>query len=574
MKKIYVLFAVLFLLACQTTVAPRSEEAFSENMSWWKDARYGMFVHWGLSSLMGGEISWSRANYGAEKYDRLAMRFNPVNFDPDKWISVAEDAGMKYIVLTAKHHDGFCLWDSKANPHNIMTTPYGQDICRQLADAAHRRGMRLGWYFSCREWCDSTCGAEGVSDVYIKKMKGELHELLTSYGKVDLLWFDYDGYPCPADPAEIFEYCLSLQPDIIINNRLYPLHPNESHAYTGSVGMYATPEQFVGGYGEVPWETCSTSSTSRQWAIRFNDAPRPSEDMVWELIGAAGGNGNLLMNVGPDSLGVIGDDYVSALARMGDWIRKNDGVLYGTVCGPWKPTADYVSTCGPKGVNIITRHGMNLALPCTEKMNINSAYVLSDGSKVETIVRNDTVFFNIPSGNVGADNLVIRVEMENGEAGPVAPFSTSGSLAYCKPSSASSSLSSKYMHCPSSAFDDSKATKWIMGRRQDFDSSAFYGHIVHYESPEAIASTFDTEGWLEVDLCGEETVSSFKVVFDGVIGHMELCRKTGDLWETVAQADSVSGTWEGTITPVSGGQWRLNIKGCANQAGIYEFQLF
>jgi len=569
-KYLVVLFALL--LACGKAEVPTAGE-FDSELAWWKEARFGMFIHWGLSSLMGEEISWSRSGYGAEKYDRLALRFNPTLFDADKWVSVAEEAGMKYMVLTAKHHDGFCLWDSKANPHNIMETPYGNDVCKQLADAAHKRGMRIGWYFSCREWCDSTCSAKGLNDIYIEKMKGELHELLTEYGKIDLLWFDYEGNPSPADPKEIFDYCRSLQPDIVINNRLYPLHPNESHAYTGSVGMYATPEQFVGGYGQVPWETCSTSSSSRQWSIRFNDAPRPSADMIWELIGAAGGNGNLLMNVGPDSLGVIGDDYAAALKEMGDWIKANDGVLYGTVGGPWKPTPDCVSTRNGKTVTIISRHGADLALPYKDEIKFERAYVLSDGLEVVTETVQDTIFFKIPDEDKGKDNLAIRLDMENEDIALISPFSTSGSLAYGKSCSASSSLSEDYMHCPSSAFDDSNATTWIAGRRADYDSSAFYGHLVHFTSPEGIAA-FDSEGWLQVDLGKAESVSSFKVIVNSSIGHIELqCQKEGN-WVTVASAGNVSGTWENAIEPSKAQLWRLDMSEGGSQFGIREFQLF
>ena len=171
-------------------------------MKWWREARFGMFIHWGPVSLKETEISWSRANSNpacpnngdipAAVYDSLFKEFNPVKFDARQWVSTAKAAGMKYMVLTAKHCDGFLLWDSKVSDYNIMHTPFKRDVCAELTQAAREQGIKIGWYFSPMDSRDPDCRSARNAE-FVKRMQGEIAELLTNYGKIDLLWFDYDG---------------------------------------------------------------------------------------------------------------------------------------------------------------------------------------------------------------------------------------------------------------------------------------------------------------------------------------------------------------------------------------------
>ena len=571
----------LMLMSCSRA---KDKESFQDNLQWWQEARYGMFIHWGISSLEGFEISWPRPSFGAARYDSLALKFNPYKFDADKWVEAAQKAGMKYMVLTAKHHDGFCLWDTKTQDHNIMNTPYGKDVCAQLADAAHSHGMRLGWYFSCRQWNDDDCSSPVSNEVYVEKMKAQLKELLTNYGDIDLLWFDYEGYPCPANPQEIFDYVLSIDPDIIMNNRLYPLTPDESHAYVGSCGMYATPEQFVGGYGEVPWETCSTSSTSRQWAIRYNDPPRPAEELIWETIGAAGGNGNMLMNVGPDSLGVILPAYVDRLAEVGAWIEAHEGILYGTSCGPWKPCSEYVSTVKGKLAYLLLKEGGPITLPFSRSIRIASASI--EGAPVEFTAGKDSISFSVPSEYVGKPNVAIRLELSKAlgrNFKPLSPAGTSGSVAYGKPSKASSSLSDVYMHCPSSAFDDNWGTSWRPGRNCSLEDNDIYGRYVHYTDPET-GKYFNDDAVLEVDLQKALSISSFSVMpkddrkdVDFNTGRFRIEYRHHGVWIVAAHTNCINEEWCGEFEPVKARHWRLVIEDGSNGRwgyGIREFRLF
>lgn len=572
-KSLASLLVLLALTSCTGVLKSPAKEM--DKMSRWSEARYGMFVHWGLSSLIGTEISWSRNAYGPEKYDSLALRFNPVDFDPDKWIDAAESAGMKYIILTTKHHDGFCLWDSEANPHNIMNSPYHKDVCKMLADAAHRRGMGLGWYFSCREWSDADCCTEGQTAAYAEKMKGELTELLTRYGDIDILWFDYDGWPSPVQPREIVDLIRGLQPDIVFNNRLYPLTPDESHACVGDFGMYCTPEQFVGGYGEVPWESCSTMGESWQWAIRYGDKPRPVEDLVWETVGAAGGNGNMLMNVGPDSLGVIPPIFTDRLAEIGTWLKSHDGILYGTTCGPWKPTSRYVSTMKDGGVWLLLHDGSDILLPISDKYAVKSV-TADDGIAVPFVTDSVSLSIDVPAGLKGKRNVALRIVFSGDvpSAGEFNAFTTSGSLAYNRPCSATSSLSEVYMHCPASAFDDSERTAWVVGRRSDDYPMSLYGHVGNYTDSKQIADAFEKNATLEVEIPAEKAVSYFKIIARNVWGGASLEYFSNGEWTQVAEAAPLDGNWSGDFASVNAQKWRIVLKDGKPGSGISEFQLF
>ncbi|MGO9113743.1 MAG: alpha-L-fucosidase, partial [Thermoguttaceae bacterium] len=228
-------------------------------LAWWRQSRFGMFIHWGPVSLKETEISWSRANSNAKcpnngqfpvaVYDNLYKEFNPTKFNAKQWVTIAKAAGMKYMVLTAKHCDGFLLWDSKVDDYNIMHTPFNRDVCAELAKAAHEIGMRIGWYFSPMDWRDPDCRNERNAE-FVKRMQGELKELLTNYGEIDLLWFDCDGRSAPWDQEQTYALAKRFQPQIIIDNRL-DLGGGQDAGSAQSIGPHAdyyTPEQSVGGF--------------------------------------------------------------------------------------------------------------------------------------------------------------------------------------------------------------------------------------------------------------------------------------------------------------------------------------
>ena len=394
-----ILFAVLIAVAsalaqaqsqpskdANAAEATRAREA---RVAWWREARFGMFIHWGPVSLKGTEISWSRANSNPQcpnngkipvaVYDNLYKEFNPTKFNAKEWVAIARAAGMKYMVLTAKHCDGFLLWDSKVDDYNIMHTPFKRDVCAELAQAAREQGIKIGWYFSPMDWRDPDC-RNAKNAEFVKRMQAELEELLTHYGKIDILWFDTDGKPALWDQETTYRLVRRLQPGIVIDDRL------DKPGGSGLIGPWAdfyTPEQKIGGFdNQRPWESCMTLSRRNQWAWGgSNDGVKTFAECLNMLIRCAGGDGNLLLNAGPMPTGEIAPEQVGRLKEMGAWLAKYGASIYGTRGGPFKPGPWGAAT--QKG-NRVYLHILDPALdtvtlPAIEK-KIAGSRVLTGGS--------------------------------------------------------------------------------------------------------------------------------------------------------------------------------------------------
>ena len=321
-------------------------------MAWWREARFGLFIHYGPVTLTGKEISWSRANSNprcpnrgptpVEVYDNLYKSFNPTNFNAVAWADVAKAAGMKYVVLTAKHCDGFLLWNSKVDGYNIMATPFARDLCAELATAAHHGRLRLGWYFSPMDWRDPDFRTER-NNAFIPRMQGELRELLSNYGKIDVLWFDFDGREAVYDPTNTYALVKRLQPRIIINNRLDLSTGARNTRMLSPDADFYTPEQRIGSYDDQrPWETCMT--LGEQWSWKPDDKIKSAAEVTSILARTVGGDGNLLLDVGPMPDGRIEPRQVEVLKQVGAWLKVNGKSIYGTRGGPWKPTVALAST--------------------------------------------------------------------------------------------------------------------------------------------------------------------------------------------------------------------------------------
>ncbi|MDD8026390.1 MAG: alpha-L-fucosidase [Acidobacteriota bacterium] len=318
----------------------------AERLAWWSEARFGLFIHWGPVSLKGTEISWSRANTNplcpnkgpvpAAEYDNLYKRFNPTLFNADEWAAVAKAAGTRYVVLTAKHCDGFCLWPTATIDYHIGNTPFKRDVCGELAAAVRKAGLRIGWYYSPMDWWDPDCRTERNA-TYVKRMQGQIQELVTRFGRIDLMWFDWDGMTIPWDQAETYRIVRSAQPNIIINNRLEcAFGGNTADKYTGPDADYLTPEQEIGAYNDKqPWETCMTLGT--QWSWKPDDKIKSADEVIRILARCAGGDGNLLLNVGPMPDGRIEPRQIEVLKKVGVWMGECGESIYGTRGGPFKP---------------------------------------------------------------------------------------------------------------------------------------------------------------------------------------------------------------------------------------------
>ncbi|HOX27877.1 MAG TPA: alpha-L-fucosidase [bacterium] len=339
-------------------VTGESREARDERMAWWREARFGMFIHWGLYSVAAGK--WNGIpipHYGEwimhngqipqRQYAKLADRFNPVKFDAGEWVGIAKKAGMKYIVVTAKHHDGFSLFHTKLSKYNMVdATPFKRDVIKELADACKDNGMRFGLYYSQLDWLHA--GYSFIFAVtpkfrkYLDFMKGQLEELLTCYGPICELFFDGEWMPQwnMKLGAELESFCRSLQPNVIINNRvgkrpiLCMVPWAAPFTMNTTCGDFETPEQFIPEH--IPprdWETNMTMNDT--FGYKENDDNwKSSGSLIRKLVEIASRNGNFLLNVGPTGDGVFPEKSVEILSEIGNWMKNNGDSIYGAVGGP------------------------------------------------------------------------------------------------------------------------------------------------------------------------------------------------------------------------------------------------
>ncbi|HEY7236322.1 MAG TPA: alpha-L-fucosidase [Gemmatimonadaceae bacterium] len=314
-----------------------STEPRDPRLAWWREARFGMFIHWGAYAVPAGtykgeripglgEWIMSSAKIPLAEYEEIVRRFNPARFDADDWVRAAKNAGMKYIVITAKHHDGFALFDSKVSSYDIVdATPYHHDVIRELATAAHRHGLRFGAYYSIMDWHHPDAKAPNFARYVERYMKPQLRELITQYPEIDILWFDGEKIAewSEARGEEMYEFVRALEPSLIINDRV-------------GVGDFRTPQQEVPPQGPpgVDWETCMTMNGT--WGFKsYDDDWKDTRTLLRTLIDAASKGGNFLLNVGPTGEGTLPDPISSRLAEMGAWMHVNGEAIYGTTVSPY-----------------------------------------------------------------------------------------------------------------------------------------------------------------------------------------------------------------------------------------------
>lgn len=298
----------------------------TERCQWWQDARFGMFIHWGLYSVLGrGEWAMSREAIPWEEYRPLADRFTAARFDPAEWCRVAKAADMHYMVLTTKHHEGFSLWDSPANPFNSMRSAARRDLVGEYVEAVRSAGLKVGLYYSLGDWHHPDWAAAWQGDLAARRRFVDythtlVHELLSRYGHIDILWYDLPQCFTPDEwrMVELNWMARSLQPHLLINNRGYTTED------------FATPEQHASASAKGRrWESCMT--LNGHWGFCPTDRAWKSPAAVaGTLANCASGGGNLLLNVGPDAEGVIPAESVRILEQVGAWLRRHDEAVRGT----------------------------------------------------------------------------------------------------------------------------------------------------------------------------------------------------------------------------------------------------
>ncbi len=426
--------------------------------AWWHEAKFGMFIHWGVYSLYGGvynghrqakgDAAWilNRCKIPVAEYREKANVFNPDKYDPEAWVRMAKEAGMKYLIIGAKHHDGFALFDTEASDWNVVdATPYGKDLLKPLAEACHKQGIKLGFYYSqAVDWTNPGGSAarrlmrEGwpnpdstkidqytlehdghwdpvqmtsTFDEYIDRVAvPQVRELLTNYGKVSVLWWDYDAQMKSAAGAAKLQELLKLQPGIISNNRLHADFPGDTK----------TPEQSIPDRDDVAgqnWETCMTMNGS--WGYKaFDENWKSSESLIRNLIKIASRGGNYLLNIGPKADGTFPEASVQRLDEIGKWMKVNGEAIYGTKASPL-PLMSW-GECTMKE----QKNGTILYLSVLEwpkdgelkipgvKGRVVSARLLATGEKLATSREESGLMIRVPATPPDPVATVIRVKVK------------------------------------------------------------------------------------------------------------------------------------------------------------------
>jgi alpha-L-fucosidase len=333
-------------------------------MAWWREARFGMFIHWGLYAVPAGEWQgkpiagigeWimDRANIPVDQYEPLAKQFNPTSFDAAQWVRIAKDAGMKYIVITSKHHDGFCLFDTAATQWDVVdATPYGKDLLIQLSDECRKQGLKFCTYYSIMDWhhpaqyrgsakrYNPTKIHESRKSEYMAFMKQQLEELINTCDP-EVLWFDgeWPEWYTEEDGREVYAFLRKLKPQLIINNRVGKGRKGMEGLNKGDqeyVGDFGTPEQQIPATGVpgVDWESCMTMN--KTWGFKQDDQDWKSASMlIQNLVDIASKGGNYLLNVGPTAQGEFPQASIDRLQSVGKWMKVNGESIYGTTASPF-----------------------------------------------------------------------------------------------------------------------------------------------------------------------------------------------------------------------------------------------
>ncbi len=412
-----------------------SSEDFNNRMEWWRDAKFGMFIHWGPYAVLGGtykgekidgigEWIMDKAPIPVKEYEQIAaMEFKPFQFDADKWARLMKDAGMKYMVITSKHHDGFALWDSKVSKYDIIDfTTFHRDILKELSEACKKQGIKFGLYYSIMDWHHPQAQGNYYPKYNVKRgetrtnpefpnyyeeyMKPQLKELIDNYDP-EILWFDGEWISDYTHEMgqELYQYLRELKPSIIINNRVDKGRKSmqgmdkDDMDYAGDFG---TPEQeILGTASELDWESCMTMN--KTWGYKsYDDEWKSTETLVHNLIDAVSKRGNYLLNVGPRPDGIIPEPSVARLNEIGDWLKTNGEAIYGTeTLQKNYKEGEYVRYTRQKGANVY--YGISLQKP-KEKMVLNMVKA-EENSKIYLLGNPEPLEWNY-SDEIG---LVIKV---------------------------------------------------------------------------------------------------------------------------------------------------------------------
>lgn len=533
--------AILFLLL---VVFNSYSQTAHDRMVWWEEAKFGMFIHWGVYAVPAGiyngekidgigEWIMNRGKIPVAEYKTYAKEFNPVKYDPEAWAKLAKEAGMKYLVITSKHHDGFALFDSKVTDWDVVdATPYGKDLLKPLADACRKEGIKLGFYYSQAQDWNHPGGAasgghwdktqDGSMDEYLDKIAvPQVKEILENYGGLDILWWDTPT-DMTKERAEKFLPIIEKYPDLITNNRL-------GGGYEGDT---ETPEQFVPatGFPGRHWEVCMTMNDT--WGYKsYDDNWKSTKVLFQTLVDIVSKGGNYLLNVGPTAEGLIPAPSIERLKEVGEWMESNGEAIYGTTASPFHYLA--WGRCTQKGDKLYLHifdwpENRKLSVPLLNK--VKKAYLLTDpGTTLKVKSFGSGKSINLPASAPDKNVSVVVIEMEG--APEILPLPSVGKKV--------KSSSEKTDHEAGNLNDGNIKNSWQPDKN-------------------------DREMWVEIDLEGKTRIGAVSVVepwypWDNKGQKLELQYLAGNKWK-VASEFTTSGTGHiEDIKPVKAQKFRLKI---------------
>jgi alpha-L-fucosidase len=438
------LMTIILLASASSTFSQKKEmnNALKNDVKWFTDARFGMFIHWTPLGSIDQEIGWSWGRQvPAEKYMQLCKEWNPVKFDANEWVRIAKNAGMKYIVFVPKHHDGFCLWDTKATDFNIMNTPYGQDICKQLSEACEKNGIIFCTYYSIADLHENGWprmygvdekdipNVKGGMDSYFEFVKTQCAELIQKYHTKNF-WFDgfwhTEWYGNPKYRTQLYNYLKSLDANIIMSRLQMPFKPeggqwDDGWDFEKNVGDYHSREDHGSKdweklYYKGPWEFCS-SVAYPNYSFNSKMKFKSAKECIQTLVKIAGRNGNYLLDMAPKPDGSVDESQKELFSQIGDWVKIYGECVYGTEGGPYLPIkGDFVSTRKDNKIYLHLLSGQNyIILPSFDKQIVSAKIFQSSRAvKIEKI-RNGNIFY-VPHDYENENDVIIELTIKGSAA--------------------------------------------------------------------------------------------------------------------------------------------------------------
>jgi alpha-L-fucosidase len=550
MKSLFFRSSILALLASLlifSSCKPKVQEITeAERLQWWNDAKFGLFIHWGVYSVPAGTYEGKKidgigewimynGNIPVANYKEFAKSFNPVKYDPEAWVKMAKDAGMKYIVITSKHHDGFALFNSKVTDWNVVdATPYGKDLLKPLYKACKREGIKLGFYYSqAQDWTHPGGGAfkpkwdsaqNGSFDSYLDKIAvPQVKEILSRYGEMDILWWD-TPVGMTKERAEKFLPVVAEHPRLITNNRLGGGYEGDSE----------TPEQSIPatGFPGRNWEVCMTMNDT--WGYKsYDNNWKSGKELILKLSDIVSKGGNFLLNVGPTSLGEIPQPSIDRLKQIGDWMKINSEAIYGTKASPFPYLPWGRATIKDQKLYL---HVINwpadglLKLPLMNKAG--KAYLLSDKETPLNLIQADQhIEISVPTDSPDSVLSIVVLEFEG--TPKVLPAPTTGKTGTASSVDTLSSVSN--------LFDGDPLNSWK-------------------PAPGEIKATVDVDLGEDVKIGNISLVEPWRP-WDNHGQGFQLQVKKGEKWEPVTEGKTDGCGHTQDFTPVTGRYFRILITG-------------